>query len=177
MAELETTRLTLRPVQSEDMPAFVAFYSDPEVMAIRKYGVLGAKAARNQVQRMLDHWTTHGFGMWVVEERGSCEFAGECGLRWQEDGSEVELSYGLYPQFRGRGLATEAARAALDFAVEVLGLAYVVALSRGDNALSHRVLEKLGMALEWRKDSGTHGLVRYGWSAKQSSSDVNVDSG
>ncbi len=177
MTELETTRLTLRPVRFEDTPAFVAFYADPEVMAIRKYGVLDAKAARHQVQRMLYHWSTHGFGMWAVEERSSREFAGECGLRWQEDGSEVELSYGLYPRFRGRGLATEAARAALDFGVEVLGLAHIVALSRGDNALSHRVLEKLGMALEWRKERGMHGLVRYRWSAKQSSTDVSVDSG
>jgi len=88
-------------------------------------------------------------------------FAGECGLRWLEDGSEVELSYGLYPQFRGRGLATEAARAVLDFGVEVLGIECIVALSRGDNVISHRVLEKLGMALEWRQEKGIHGLVRY----------------
>ena len=130
-------------------------------MAIRKYGVLDAEPARNQVQSMLDHWSNHGFGIWVVEERATHEFAGECGLRWLEDGSDVELSYGLYPHFRGRGLATEAARAVLDFGVEVLGLERIVALSRGDNTESHRVLEKLGMTLEWRKKRGLHGLVRY----------------
>jgi ribosomal-protein-alanine N-acetyltransferase len=158
---LQTSGLTLRPLQPEDTPAFEAFYSDPEVMAIRKYGVLGTQAARSQVQRMLDHWAKHGFGMWVVEEGATHEFAGECGLRWLEDGSDVELSYGLYPQFRGRGLATEAARTAIRFGVEVLGLQRIVALSRGDNAKSHRVLEKLGMTLEWRRKNGLHGLVRY----------------
>jgi ribosomal-protein-alanine N-acetyltransferase len=173
--DLETARLTLRPVRAGDRPAFVAFYSDPEVMAIRKYGVLDAQGAGIQMQRMLEHWATHGFGMWVVEERSSRAFAGECGLRWQEDGSDVELSYGLYPRFRGRGLATEAARAVLDVGVKVLGLTCIVALSRGDNATSHRVLEKLGMALEWRKEKGIHGLVRYRFSAKQSSNDVSVD--
>lgn len=161
MAILETARLTLRPVRQGDTPAFVAFYSDPEVMAIRKYGVLDAGAARLQVQKMLDHWTTHGFGMWVVEERSSREFAGECGLRWREEEPDVELSYGLIPQFRGRGLATEAAQAALNYAADALGLECIVALSRGDNAISHRVLEKLGMVLEWRKKRGVHGLVRY----------------
>lgn len=161
MATIQTARLTLGPVQPEDTPSFEAFYSDPEVMAIRKYGVLGAAAARMQVETMLDHWASHGFGMWVVEEKASREFAGECGLRWLEDASDVELSYGLLPRFRGRGLATEAAQAALDFAVEVLGLGRIVALSRGDNVKSHRVLEKLGMILEWRKQTGSHGLVRY----------------
>jgi len=161
MTTLETARLTLRPVQAEDTPAFVAFYSDPEVMAIRKYGVLDAPAARRQVQKILDHWSTHGFGMWVVEVRSSGEFAGECGLRWREDGSDIELSYGLFPRFRGMGLATEAARAALEFGVEVLRLECIVAYSRGDNGISHRVLEKLGMVLEWRKERGVHGLVHY----------------
>lgn len=158
---LQTERLTLRPVELEDTPAFEAFYSDPEVMAIRKYGVLGTAAARNQIQGMLAHWATHGFGMWIVAENSSRAFAGECGLRWLEDRSDVELSYGLYPRFRGQGFATEAARAALNFAVDVLGLERIVALSRGDNVKSHRVLEKLGMVLEWRKNTGSHGLVQY----------------
>lgn len=161
LTTLRTDRLTLRPVRPRDAPAFEAFYGDPEVMAIRKYGVLEAEVARRHVRRMVEHWATHGFGMWVVEEQAGGEFAGECGLRWLEDGSDVELSYGLYTRFRGRGLATEAARAALDFGVETLGLQRIVALSRGDNIGSHRVLEKLGMVLEWRTAKGAHGLVQY----------------
>ena len=161
MTTLHTSRLILRPVQPEDAQAFEAFYSDPEVMAIRKYGVLDADAARVQVQGMLEHWVTNGFGMWVVQDRATREFAGECGLRRLEDASDVELSYGLYTGFRGRGLATEAARAALGFGMEVLGLERIVALSRGDNLKSHRVLEKLEMTLEWYKKTGPYGLVRY----------------
>lgn len=161
MKTIRTARLTLRPVRLQDAPAFEAFYGDPEVMAIRKYGVLNSEVARDQVKGMVEHWSTHGFGMWVVEERATGEFAGECGLRWLEDGSDVELSYGLHTRFRGRGLATEAGRATLEFGVEVLGFRRIVALSRGDNIRSHRVLEKLGMTLEWRKQKGVHGLVQY----------------
>lgn len=161
MSILRTKRLSLRPVQAGDAPAFEAFYGDPEVMSIRKYGVLAPPAARAQVREMLRHWQTHGFGMWVVTDIASGAFAGECGLRWLEDATDVELSYGLYPQFRGRGLATEAARAAVDYASEVLKLERIVALSRGDNAASHRVLENLGMTLEWRKAAEPHGLVKY----------------
>jgi len=160
---LNSERLILRPVQSDDAPVFEAFYSDPEVMDIRKYGVMNSEVVGNQLQGMIDHWKTHGFGMWVVVDKATGDFAGECGLRWLEDASDVELSYGLYPCFRGRGLATEAAHAVLEYAVDVLGLDRIVALSRGDNATSHRVLEKLGMTLEWRKRIGQHGLVRYRW--------------
>jgi ribosomal-protein-alanine N-acetyltransferase len=161
LTTLDTSRLKLRPIRSEDVAAFEAFYADPEVMAIRKFGVLDVEAARDKVRSMVEHWAAHRFGMWVVEERASGEFAGECGLRWLEDGSNVELSYGLYTRFRGRGLATEAARAAVEFGFDVLDLERIVALSRGDNTVSHRVLEKLGMRLEWRKHKGEHGLVRY----------------
>ena len=161
MITLRTRRLRLRPVTLGDMAIFEAFYGDPEVMAIRKYGVLDAQAAREQVEGMVEHWRAHAFGMWAVEELRSGAFTGECGLRWREDGADVELSYGLYAKYRGRGLATEAANAALDFGVGVLGLARIVALSRGDNHVSHRVLEKLGMTLESRTDDGEFGLVRY----------------
>lgn len=161
MITLHTRRLILRPVMSEDSQEFERFYGDAHVMAIRKYGVLDAAAANRQVLGMVRHWRMHEFGIWVVEERSNGTFAGECGLRWLEDGSDVELSYGLYPRFRGRGLATEAANAALDFGVGVLGLERIVAFSRGDNEISHRVLEKIGMVLEWRSDEGVHGIVRY----------------
>lgn len=161
MTILQTERLALRPIQPDDALAFEAFYGDADVMSIRKYGVLDAKAARGQVEEMLRHWETHGFGMWVVTDIDSAEFAGECGLRWLEDATDVELSYGLYPRFRGRGLATEAARAVMDYGIESLALERIVALSRGDNSASHRVLEKLGMTLEWRRASQPHGLVKY----------------
>ncbi len=158
---LRTKRLTLRPVQPEDAPAFEAFYGDADVMSIRKYGVLDPAVARTQLREMLRHWRTHGFGMWVVTDAATGAFAGECGLRWLEDRTDVELSYGLYPRFRGRGLATEAARAIVDYGIDVLELGRIVALSRDDNTGSHRILENLGMNLEWRRPSEPHGLVKY----------------
>ena len=161
MDSLETRRLILRPVTSRDLETFVAFYGDPAVMAIRKFGVLNRDSVVREINNIVEHWERHGFGMCAVIEQASQEFAGECGLRWLEDGTEVELSYGLYPQFHGRGLATEAARSALRHGFEKLGLKRIVALSRGDNAVSHRVLKKLGMELLWRKSTGSHGLVKY----------------
>ena len=130
-------------------------------MAIRKLGVLDASAAEHQLQIILEHWRTHNFGIWAVMEGASGRFAGECGLRWSDDGADVELTYGLLPAFRGRGYATEAARAALAFGFEALSLSRIIAMARGDNAASHQVLEKCGMTRVWFRASGPHGLVRY----------------
>ena len=159
--EVFTERLLLRPFALDDRAQIVTFYGNAEVMAIRKLGVLDASAAERQLQIILDHWRAHGFGIWAVMERASGCFAGECGLRWADDGADVELTYGLLPAFRGRGYATEAARAALAFGFDTLSLHRIVAMARGDNAASHHVLEKCGMTRVWLRASGDHGLVRY----------------
>lgn len=161
MTILRSQRLILRPVQREDMSLFEAFYGDPEVMSVRKYGVLDPATAQEHVEVMLRHWEARGFGMWVVEDASDNAFAGECGLRWQDDSGEIELSYGLFSRFQGRGLATEAAQAVIDHARESLKLERVVAITRSSNDVSRRVLEKLGMKLISREVFGRTDLVKY----------------
>jgi ribosomal-protein-alanine N-acetyltransferase len=161
MTVLQTRRLTLSPAVAEDTRAFEDFYGDPAVMSIRKFGVLDKPTANSRLRAIAHHWEIEGFGMWVVRDRVNGEFAGECGLRWLEDRTDVELSYGLFPRFRGQGLATEAARAALDYGVCKLGLRRVVALSRSDKVPSHRVLAKLGMVMEWEKAGKPFGLMKF----------------
>lgn len=143
------------------MPTFEAFYADPQVMSVRKYGVLDKETARVHVQVMLDHWAEYGYGMWVVTNSTDGAFVGECGIRWQEDGADIELSYGLSPNFRRRGLATEAAKAVIAHACGQLRLGRIVAIARADNHISHRILEKLGMTLIWRSEDQNPPLVKY----------------
>ncbi|WP_193187176.1 GNAT family N-acetyltransferase [Nisaea sediminum] len=160
---LETDRLILRRFEEADRAEMIRFYGDPEVMAIRKYGVRDPEAASAAFDVLMRHWETHGFGLYAVLERGSGAFCGECGLRYVDGGMEIEISYGLFLLFRGKGYATEAATAARDVAMKVLGLPDLVAFSRGDNTVSHKVLEKLGMVLVERREvpAHGHGVVRY----------------
>ncbi len=161
MTTLRTERLTLRPVQVGDMQRFEDFYADPQVMSVRKYGVLDRETARVHVQVMLDHWAEYGYGMWVVTDSTDGAFVGECGIRWQEGSDDIELSYGLSPVYRGRGLATEAARAVIEHTRNHLKLGRICAIARADNSVSHRILEKLGMFLVWRSEDREPPLVRY----------------
>jgi ribosomal-protein-alanine N-acetyltransferase len=108
-------------------------------------GVRGADETRQHLQRILDHWAAHGFGIWAMILRDSNRLAGRCGLQHYETSDEIELSYALAPDLWGQGLMLEAAKASLDFGFLTLALPRIIATVRSANARSHRVLEKLGM--------------------------------
>lgn len=146
-APIVTAHALLRPVEEGDRDTFIEFLGTPEVMAIRKLGTLERAAANAVFNDMQAHWHAYGFGMYGVRDLATGAFLGECGLRYLEDGADAELSYGLVPEARGRGLATEAARAVLDHGFRRLTLSRVVAFARADNAISRHVLKKLGMTL------------------------------
>ncbi|MDA1309677.1 MAG: GNAT family N-acetyltransferase [Proteobacteria bacterium] len=163
--ELVTERVSLRQFTEVHRSDMVGFYGDPEVMNIRKYGARDPAAANQAFDVLLGHWDQHGFGMFAAHERVSSAFMGECGLRFLDDGTAIEVSYGLLTAFRGQGLATEAAKRCLQHGFGALDLKTIVAFSRGDNVGSHRVLEKIGMRFVGREDRGTHAVVRYEASA------------
>lgn len=70
---------------------------------------------------------------------------GFCGLRPIGESADVEILYGIAPRLWGQGLATEAARAVLDFGFRAAGLSRIYAGADPPNRASFRVIEKLGM--------------------------------
>ena len=94
------------------------------------------------------NYADHDFGLWVVETHAG-DFVGDCGLTVQdvEGTPHVEVGYHLLPRMRGRGYATEAARAVRDWAADH-GVEHLVALVRPDNTPSQAVALNLGMQLE-----------------------------
>ena len=77
--------------------------------------------------------------------------AGFCGVGWW-----------LAREYWGRGLATEAARAAYRDAVERAGLRRIVSIAMPAKRASIRIMEKLGLRFETRFEAGGVQLVRYG---------------
>src|ERR687884_170254 len=69
------------------------------------------------------------------------ELLGYCGLKTLADTPDIELLYGIVEEHWGRGLVTEAARAALRFGFEEAGLDYIVAIALPENVASQRVME------------------------------------
>lgn len=149
LASLETDRLRLRPFVTEDLPAHGHLYADPEVTRYLAGGpYLGDQArlrSERAVRRFVGHWQGRGFGVWAVLDRASDAFLGQCGLNTIDETGEVEVLWALARPAWGRGLATEAARAALDWGFDVAGLPAVIAIVAPENTASLRVMQKIGM--------------------------------
>ena len=96
-----------------------------------------------------EHWARHGFGTWAVLEED--RFVGVAELHFAYPGvegistDEVEVGWSVVPHARGRGLATEAMRAAIDDAWARARADHLVAYIRPENAASRRVAAKLGL--------------------------------
>lgn len=146
---VEPPRLELRRFRpGEDLDAFAAICADPEVM---RYIGTGRTLTRSETTGLLTtierHWDDHGFGLWAIEADG--EVAGFCGLAVPSFLPQilpaVECGWRLGRPWWGRGLATEAAQAALAWGWAELRLRSVVSIVAAGNARSVRVAEKLGM--------------------------------
>jgi len=106
---------------------------------------LTAAEVAHWVERRIDLERERGFTMWTVALRDSGEVIGDCGLcPLALKGPEIEVGYHFAPAHWGKGYATEAARACVDYAFETLHLDRLVAVTHPDNTPSARVLEKCG---------------------------------
>ena len=145
---LTTDRLILRDFAENDFEQYAAMMTDPHVTRYLGDGKpLTRVDAWRQMAMLSGHWNLRGFGIWAVEERETARLAGRIGCFQPEGWPGFEIGYVLAPAFRGRGYATEGARAALRFAREILGRDRVISLIHPDNAASIRVAERLGAEL------------------------------
>jgi len=143
--ELSTERLCLRALRLDDLDGYAQMYADPDVMRFLENGVpLDRAAAFRSIALHLGHWQLRGYGQWALEECATGSFVGRAGL-WQPDGwPGLEVGWILDRASWGRGYATEAGRAAMDYAFDVLQAEEVVSLIRPANNASIRVAERLG---------------------------------
>ncbi|HEY0183144.1 MAG TPA: GNAT family N-acetyltransferase [Rhodopila sp.] len=140
---LRTARLVLSPVGGADLADLRAFKSDPEVFAVMLGGVRNAAQTAEDLAHDVMNWGRYGFGMWTVREAG--HLVGITGLEHRPDGRGVALRFAVSHEAQGRGLAREAAYAALRFGHDRAGLARVIAVARESNFGSRMVLGGIGM--------------------------------
>ena len=144
----ETERLLHRAMTVEDAEAFFAFNGNPDVM--RRTGeppLPSLEAAREAIENYPD-FDEVGYGRWACVLKQTGAVIGFCGLKYLPDLDAVDVGYRFLPEYWGRGLATEACRASLDFGFRTIGLDEVIALVLPDNSASIRVLEKVGMQFD-----------------------------
>ncbi len=156
---ITTPRLVLRPFRADDRTAFAALNADPEVRAFFP-GVLSREESDSFAERIEQSFRDRGFGFFAVEVRDGATFVGFCGLSVPSfdpallptTGTPVEIGWRLSRAAWGHGYATEAAKAALVFGFETLGLAEIVSFTVPHNVRSRRVMERIGMVHEPEHD-------------------------
>ncbi len=113
-------------------------------------GTLTRRESDELVERIEGGFEANGFGLWALEVRGSGEFVGFTGLDVPEFEAHftpaVEVGWRLARSAWGNGYATEAARAALLFGFEEVGLKEIVSFTTVANRRSRAVMERLGMS-------------------------------
>ncbi len=150
MTVTETPRLRLRHLAATDAPFIRELMSDRDfIHSVGDRGVRTLEDARRYLSAgPLASYEQHGFGLCAVELKASDLAIGLCGLLRRETHPDVEVGFALLPGFRGQGYALEAARAALEFGSQALGLTRIVAITAPGNQASIRILEALGMRYE-----------------------------
>ncbi len=151
-APLRTERLELVLFSDQHLDTLHALWTEPDV---RRYlwddRIISRQEVAGVIEASRASFEQDGLGFWVLVLSGSKEPVGFAGLRGFDDAGEVEILYGLAPNYWRRGLATEAARRVLRFAFEDLELEEVFAGADPPNIRSFRVMERLGFKLHSRR--------------------------
>ncbi|MFF5567157.1 GNAT family N-acetyltransferase [Streptomyces sp. NPDC012623] len=163
MTEIQTPRLLLRRWHEEDLVPMAEINADPEVMRwIDDGSVRSLDQTAEDIERWEEEWDEEGFGLFAVELLASGELAGFAGLSvpafLPEALPDIEIGWRLGQPFWGQGYASEAAHAALEFALQDRGLERVISISRPGNEASENVMRKLGMTLERDTVHPAHGF-------------------
>jgi ribosomal-protein-alanine N-acetyltransferase len=143
---LTTERLALRRFTTDDLDLLVRLHTDIRVMRHA-----GGVQTREQSQellttRFLAYYEQHpGLGVWATIERSTGECIGLHLLNHVRGESFIQVGYLLYPEYWGRGYATEMAVRVLRYGFETLGLPQIVAITALENTASQRVLRKAGL--------------------------------
>jgi RimJ/RimL family protein N-acetyltransferase len=169
MPILRTERLTLRPIAPADVEALHTFWTDPSV---RRYLWDNEIIPRETVVEIVANseacFREIGAGLFAIElEERPGELVGFCGLRRMQGSDEVELLYGILPRHWGEGLVTEAARAVLRHGFEACGLARILGVTDTPNQRSVRVMQRLGMVFQDRREHRGLDTVFYSITAEE----------
>jgi RimJ/RimL family protein N-acetyltransferase len=152
--EIVTERLSLRPFQADDLDAFVAYRSDPEVARYQSWDCTYSTADAESflgAQRELAFGQPGEWLQLAIVDRETAAVCGDCAVRVVTDQpATAEVGVTLAQAHQGKGLATEALTAVVTELFEQLGIHRVFAEADDRNLRVRRLLERLGFRCEAR---------------------------
>ena len=143
---IETPRLLLREMTAADRPDLCMILQDKEVMYAYN-GPFSDEEVNGWLERQTGRYREWGYGLWAVVLKQTGEMIGQCGVTRQLwNGEEMlEVGYLFRHSHWHQGYATEAARACMEYAFNILGASEVCSIIRDNNIPSQRVALRNGM--------------------------------
>jgi RimJ/RimL family protein N-acetyltransferase len=140
-----TERLRLEPIGPQHVDVLLQMHQD--VGVIEWWGVWSRDDVERRIEAAVRGWSERGVEKWIAYERATGEPVGRGGGSFVtiEGHEQFEIGWMLHDRHRGRGLATEIGRAALDMGFDEFGLDHVIAFTEPHNSRSRAVMERLGM--------------------------------
>lgn len=147
MFTLETERLTLREVSTDDADFILRLLNEPSFLRfIGDKGVRNLQDARQYILNgPIASYNQNGFGLYLVVLKSMNTSIGMCGLIKRETLTDVDIGFAFLPEFWNKGYALESATAVFSYGKDVLKLPRIVAITNKDNVTSGKLLERLGL--------------------------------
>jgi RimJ/RimL family protein N-acetyltransferase len=133
--------IILRLRRPEDVPLIAEASRDPETIRRLEDEPMTPERERSSIARVEEQWRTGAAAPFVVADARDDRAVGLVNLQFGEDAT---LAVSVFPQERGRGIASRALRLAATWGLRDLGLREVVAEAAADNTASIRAIEKAG---------------------------------
>lgn len=165
---IETERLILRAHTLDDFATYAAYRADPAVMRYMRSGPIDEEEAWFKFHSMVGHWQFVGYGNWAIAEKSSGRYIGTLGFSDKKRPAShpasgaPEMGWSLGTSAHGKGYATEAVNAALDWGRAHFGKgARIVCVIDTDNAPSQRVAARVGFQQFANIDDGRYKRFAY----------------
>jgi RimJ/RimL family protein N-acetyltransferase len=147
---IETKRLFLRPITEADIKDFFELDSNPNVhIYLGNKPVKTIEESEAMVANILEQYETNGIGRLAIIEKSTKKFIGWSGLKYEENLRKefkyYDIGYRLKENFWGKGYATEAALASLNYGFKDLKLNEIGAAADVNHIASNTILKKTGM--------------------------------
>ena len=147
---LETERLLLRRVDSNDIKEIFALRSNPETMKYIPRPLVKTNEDALEHIAMIDSKIDSNEGInWAITLKDNPKLIGVIGhYRIKPENYRAELGYMLLPEYHGKGIVSEAVKEAVKYGFQVMKLNSLEAIIDPDNYASAKVLEKNGFVKE-----------------------------
>ena len=150
----------------EDVDGMFEMDSDPEVhLYLGNQPIKTKEESAKMVAFIRQQYVDFGIGRWAMVEKETGNFIGWTGFKFNIEtrnghANYYDLGYRMMPKYWGKGYATEAARACMDFGINQLNLSPIYASAEFENKGSKNVLIKTGfISTETFTDNG----ILYQW--------------